>query len=147
MPYWNLYYHLIWATHEREPLIGRDEQSVIKTILYRKAQELGVTLYGVGNVADHVHVAASIPPSMSVATCIKHLKGASSRAVNLQVPPRNVFRWQEGYGALTFAELSLDTVVAYIRDQPRHHHLGTTLAFYETTDARPQSSSDDLVPP
>ena len=103
-------------------------------------------LHGLGNVTDHIHVVASIPPVLSVAACVKQLKGASLRAVNLQARAGQLFRWQEGYGALSFGERSLATVVAYVHNQPRHHRERTTLSLYETTGEHgiPQSSSDDF---
>jgi hypothetical protein len=66
--------------------------------------------------------------------------------VSLQSSAGQVFRWQEGYGALSFGERSLETVAAYVHNQPRHHRERSTLALYETTDEHgiPQSSSDDF---
>ena len=134
MPYWKLYYHLIWATFERHPLITAEREAIIRSVLYTDADDLKVVLHAVGNVADHVHVVASIPPALSVAACVKQLKGATSRAVNVHAGGGQVFRWQEGYGALSLGERSLATVVAYARDQPRHHHERTTIPLYETTN-------------
>lgn len=147
MPYWKLYYHLVWATFERHPVITAEREAIVRTTLYAKAKVLRVVLHAVGNVADHVHVVVSIPPGLTVAACVKHLKGASSRAMNIRAGAG--FRWQEGYGALSLGERSLSTVVAYVRNQPRHHHEQTTLALYETTDGKSaqQSSSDDLEQP
>ncbi len=133
MPYWKLYYHIIWATFGRRPLITAEREAIIRGVLYPKAKELRVVVHAVGNVADHVHVVASIPPALSVAGCVKHLKGATSRAVNVQAGAAQAFRWQEGYGALSLGERSLATVVTYVRDQPRHHHERTTMPLYETT--------------
>jgi putative transposase len=82
MPYWKLYYHLVWATFERYPWITPDREAIIRTTLYTKGREIGAVVHAVGNVEDHVHVVASIPPALSVAECIKRLKGASSRERN-----------------------------------------------------------------
>lgn len=131
MPFWKLYYHLVWATFERRRLIYPDRETVIRMTLYAKAKELGLVLHAVGNVDDHIHVVASIPPSLSVAECVKRLKGASSRAINVREGTNHVFQWQEGYGALSIGERSLSTVVAYARDQKQHHREGRTLALFE----------------
>ncbi len=146
MPYWKLYYHLVWATFERHPLITPEREAIVRTTLYSKAKDLRAVLHVVGGVADHVHVVASIPPVLSVAACVKQLKGASSRAVNVQASAGQIFRWQEGYGALSLGERSLSTVVAYVKNQPRHHREQTTLAVYETTEGEGigESSSDDF---
>ena len=97
MPYWKLYYHLVWATFERLPLLNLERERIIRATLYAKAKELGLVLHSVGNVVDHIHVVTSVPPALSVAACVKQLKGASSRAVNVQAKTGEVFRWQEGY--------------------------------------------------
>ena len=41
------------------------------------------------------------------------------------------FQWQGGYGALSLGERSLETVIAYVRNQPEHHRTGRTVALYE----------------
>ena len=96
MPYWKLYYHITWATFERHPLITPECKAILHTTLFTKARELKVVLHAAGSVADHVHVVVSIPPVLSVAACVKHLKGASSRAVHVQAGAGQAFRWQEG---------------------------------------------------
>ncbi len=135
MPYWKLYYHIVWATFERLPLIDGDRERIIHSTLYAKAKELGLVVHAMGNVQNHLHVVASIPPTRSVAECVKHLKGASSRAVNAH-ETSHAFQWQEGYGALSFAERSFRTVVAYVKDQKQHHEQGTLIDLYEFTEPR-----------
>ena len=131
MPYWTLHYHLIWATFERQPLLDAEREAIVRTTFHSKAVELRAVLHAVGNVPDHVHVVASIPPAWSVAAFVKHLKGASSRAANLRTRTGRRFRWQEGYGALSVGGRSLATVVSYVRNQPQHHRQGTTVNIYD----------------
>ena len=131
MPYWRLHYHLVWATYERAPLITPKVEQVVHRIVGAKARELGLVLHAVGGMSDHVHVVASIPPTRCVAEIVKQLKGASSRAVHLSDGPGSIFRWQEGYGALTLGGASLARVIEYVRRQPQHHANGTLVAVYE----------------
>ncbi len=51
-------------------------------VLYNKGKELGLIIHAAGNVEDHVHVVVSIPPKLSVADCVRHLKGASAYAIS-----------------------------------------------------------------
>ena len=67
MPYWQLFYHLVWTTKDREPLLSRDVEPVIYGFLRSKAVGLGATLFALDGAADHVHVVAAIPPGMAVA--------------------------------------------------------------------------------
>ena len=68
-----------------------------------------------------MHIALSISPSLTVASCIGKLKGASSRAVNISLNLESRFHWQEGYGVMSFGEKALPDVVAYIEYQKRRH--------------------------
>ncbi len=131
MPYWRLHYHLVWATRERAPLITPSVELVVHQTVFGKARELGLVLHAVGGVSDHLHVIVSIPPTRCVAEIVKQLKGASSRAVHLSASASPLFRWQEGYGALTLADPALTRVIEYVRRQPEHHASGTIVAAYE----------------
>jgi REP element-mobilizing transposase RayT len=66
-----------------------------------------------------------------VAECVKHLKGASAYAINHMQDSNGNFKWQEGYGALSIGERSLDTVKAYATHQKDHHKVKTINTYYE----------------
>ena len=131
MSYWRLHYHLVWASYQRVPLLDESlERQVYGTIL-GKAKDLGVIIHAIGNIEDHIHVAASIPPKLAVADCVKHFKGASSHYVNHQPGASGGFGWQDGYGALTFGDRAMEDIVAYVRNQKEHHRQKTTRAPFE----------------
>jgi REP-associated tyrosine transposase len=129
--YWRLYYHLTWATSERKPAITPAREKMFYGVLYQKAKELDLKIHAAGNTEDHVHVVASIPPKHSVADCMKHLKGASAFAINHMDGSDGQFKWQEGYGALTVGERSLEMVMAYAARQKEHHKENTAVEIYE----------------
>jgi putative transposase len=122
MPYWKLYYHVIWATKDRFPsivdgMIGPIERAIIKT-----GRELEVTVFAVGVMPDHVHVLAQIPPSLTVARVIGRWKGASSHAANEYGPPVDVrLVWQSSYGVLSVSESGFERVKAYVENQRERH--------------------------
>src|SRR5215468_1388408 len=101
MPYCRLHYHLVWATRDRSPLLGEAEERLINAVVQRKARKLRIWVHAIGATADHIHLAISLPPTMNPADCVRHLKGASSRAINACLHP---FAWQSEYGALTLGE-------------------------------------------
>ncbi|MCS6939906.1 MAG: IS200/IS605 family transposase, partial [Roseiflexus sp.] len=117
----------------------RDVERSIHRALRNKARELGVFVYAIGNVEDHIHLALSIPPTIAVAECIRHLKGASSYTVNREHAGID-FAWQTGYGAFTFSDHAKPIVVAYVRNQKRHHRAGTTHPALERT---PDDENED----
>ena len=140
----------MWTTAGRQPIIDAQCEAILRATFQAKATELRLHLHAVGNVADHVHVALGIPPGLSVSAVVKHLKGASSRAVNVCLRSVRAFRWQEGYGALTMTidARSLSSVILYVRAQPQHHRQGTVQSIYEMIEdeGRRQSPSDDFFP-
>jgi REP element-mobilizing transposase RayT len=131
MTFWRLHYHIIWATYERQPSITQEREKIFYGVLYQKGKELDFKIHAAGNTEDHVHIVLSIPPKFSVADCIKHVKGASAFAINHIDGSDGQFKWQEGYGALTIGERSLDTVMAYAARQKEHHKEKSEISIYE----------------
>ncbi len=119
MPYRSLFYHLVWATRDREPLITHELLSDVLRLVRQAAERGGIEVYAVGGTGDHVHVAASIPPSLAVAEAVRRIKGGSSHAIN-QITGGG-FAWQAEYGVVTFAERHLPQVMDYIHNQERRH--------------------------
>jgi putative transposase len=131
MTYWRLHYHIIWRTFEREPSITPEREKMFYGVLYNKGEELGLKIHAAGNVEDHVHVVASIPPKLAVAYCVRHLKGASAYAINHMSGSGGKFKWQGGYGALTVGERLLEMVMEYAAKQKEHHRENKLIALYE----------------
>jgi REP element-mobilizing transposase RayT len=119
--YTELFYHLIWATHDREPLIVAELEPRLFGQIRHKCQEIRIQVHALNGMPDHVHLVCTIPPSLSVSEAIRSVKGASSHFVNHLVPCNQPFAWQEGYGALTFSKRDLKTIVAYVDGQKQHH--------------------------
>jgi putative transposase len=134
MTYWRLHYHLIWATHDRQPLLTPAREKVFYKILHDKAKDFDLKIHAIGCVDDHVHVALSIPPRISIAECVKHLKGTSSHAINHSPDNCEQFKWQEGYGALSLGDQLLSTVVAYVLNQKQHHQDRSIVSLFERLD-------------
>ena len=142
MAYWRLFYHLVWATYERMPLIDDNVEPLIRGVLRSKAKELGIFIHESGMVEDHIHMVVSIPPTLSIADVVSQLKGSSSHAVNhLSNRAGARFQWQGGYAVLSIGERSLPTVLAYVRSQKEHHAHGTTNDVFERIVAPERKAS------
>lgn len=142
MSYWKLYYHITWSTKGRLSLID----SALKPALYRviaaKVQEMGGTLHAIGGTADHIHLAVSVPPKVSLAKFIGDVKGNSSHFINFVVKPDFEFHWQDEYGILSFREKDLPGVIKYINNQKQHHADGSVVALIEYDDNSPCPPGD-----
>lgn len=52
---------------------------------------------------------------------IRDVKSDSSEFISRKRWIRGRFNWQEGFGAFSYSHSHLDSVVAYIRNQEKHH--------------------------
>ncbi len=120
MPYWRLFYHVIWGTKNRLDLIDPAWEKDLYGYIRGKAGVLECIPHAIGGTSNHIHVAISIPPKLSVATLIGRLKGASSHHINERYAGGS-FLWQAEYGVLSFSEKALPVIVDYIDRQKKHH--------------------------
>ena len=130
MPYWRLFYHIVWGTKNRLELIDPAWESDLYGYLWGKATALECISHAIGGMPDHVHVAISIPPKLSVATIIGQLKGSSSHHINENFADGS-FAWQAEYGVVSFSEKALASIVDYVKNQKKHHSQDTTKAALE----------------
>ena len=121
MAYWRLYYHIVWATKGRELLVTAELEPLLHDYLRGKVISLGGVFHAVGGIEDHIHVVASIPPKIAVATFVGQLKGASSHWANHLTEYDSALYWQDGYGVFSFGKQTLPRVVAYVLNQREHH--------------------------
>ncbi len=144
MSFWRKYYHIVWSTNNREPLITPKIESRLYPYIVNKAAELGVYVYAINGWRDHIHIVAAIPPKESVAHVVKTLKGASSHDLNQQRIVDTLFAWQRGYGVLSLGSRQLNDAVEYVRKQKEHHHDETVVAWLER-DAEADEGPEDPI--
>ena len=134
MPYCQLFYHLVWSTKNREPLLTPDVEPVIHNFLRTKAIGLGATVFALNGVEDHVHVVVSIPPKIAVARFIGQIKAVASAKFNNSRSDSPLFAWQNKYGAFSFDAKRLPNYTAYVERQKSHHAQNTIIPVLERTD-------------
>jgi len=118
--YYELHYHLVWATRLREPLIVAEIRNRLYACIREKCEQLGCRVHEVCGVQDHIHVALSIPASVPVSKVVHGIKGSSSHLVNAEGIGMGL-HWQPGYGAITIRRKDVPIVQRYIREQEQRH--------------------------
>lgn len=135
MALWRLFYHFVWATSERRPLITPEIEPLVYGYMLGKAHALGCTVHAIGGMPDHMHLVASVPPKLAVAECVRNVKGAAAYHVNHSSQKQSVtFGWQRGYGVFSIGQAQLDAVVTYVRNQKVHHRQGSLQSDLESMD-------------
>jgi REP element-mobilizing transposase RayT len=84
-----------------------------------------MTALKVGGLDDHIHLVATIPPTLTISKALKDLKGSSSRWIRQTFPDLEAFRWQDGYGAFTVSTSALQATVRYVERQRATHEART----------------------
>ena len=112
--YLSLYYHLIFATRERDLLVAPEWRSQLHEYLGGVVNGMEAQSLVVGGVADHVHLLVELKATHRLADFMRELKKASSMWVHQQITPS--FAWQEGYAALSVSASNVESVREYIRN-------------------------------
>jgi putative transposase len=141
MPYWKLYYHFVWSTKGRLPLILPAFEDDLYRVIAAKVIKMDGSVHAIGGVEDHIHLAVSVPPKLALARFVGEVKGNSSHFVNQVIKPDFEFYWQDEYGVLSFGEKNLPAVVRYIHNQKQHHADGTLIVAMERLDSLPTIST------
>jgi REP element-mobilizing transposase RayT len=118
--YLSLYYHLVFSTKNRDPLIAGAWRAKLFGYLAGTIEGLGARCEIVGGMEDHVHLLVRLRATHTLADFMRELKKASSAWVHHDLgEPR--FAWQDGYAAFTVSASIADEVRRYIENQPAHH--------------------------
>ena len=131
MSYWQLYYHFVWTTKNRLPLITTAAEPLIYGYIVKKAVGLGGIIHALNGFEDHVHLAVSVPPSIPVSTFIGQVKGVSSAKTNQSQRLPHLFYWQSDYWVSSFEKNRLNEIVSYIENQKCHHAQNQLISDWE----------------
>ncbi|WP_322743741.1 IS200/IS605 family transposase [Vasconcelosia minhoensis] len=147
MSFWQLYYHLVWATKKRDALITKAHEERLYQYLRSKASKLECITYAIGGTEDHIHLILSIPPKLSISQVVRQLKGSSSHELNQNISSsENRFGWQTEYGAFSLGKKQLHRAVEYVERQKEHHAAGSVISVLEQTNAEPSAGMCGATP-
>jgi putative transposase len=121
--YTSLFAHIIFSTHNREPLLKSALRERLFAYMGGIARENKIKAISIGGVMDHVHMLILIPASIPVAKAIQLVKGGSSKWLHENITLMKNFAWQEGYGAFSISASQVPEVVSYIAGQEEHHRI------------------------
>jgi putative transposase len=121
MPYYQLFYHIVWATKNRLPLLTPDIEPLVHGFLRSKALGLEALVHALNGMPDHIHLVATIPPKIAVAKFIGQVKAVASTRFNKSGLGGGPLFWQEEYSVFSFDRKRLPYVIAYVEKQKEHH--------------------------
>jgi REP element-mobilizing transposase RayT len=119
--YTQIYLHVIFSVKGRQNLIQKNWMEELHKYICGIVKVKEQKIYAIGGVADHIHLLVSIKPNIALSDLVRDIKANSSKWINEKGFVKGKFQWQEGFGAFSYAQSQLDTVIAYINNQEQHH--------------------------
>jgi REP element-mobilizing transposase RayT len=113
--------HVVFSTKNHERLITPDIQPKLFAYLAGVCRANGSEAYRVGGTEDHVHIACTLPRTLTISKLLEEIKKSSSAWIKGQDPRLRDFAWQAGYGAFSLGQSQLGHLLRYIQNQAEHH--------------------------
>jgi putative transposase len=117
-----LRYHIVFIPKYRRQVLQGSISLRLKELFMDCFEANGWGLEELNIQPDHVHLLAQLPPSVSVSTCVKHLKGSSSYVIRSEFPALVSLLcgksfWGIGYFVESVGLLNEEMIIHYIRNQ------------------------------
>jgi len=113
--------HIIFSTKGRTPVIAPEVRPELNAYIVGILRQLGCPSILVNSVADHVHILCCLSRTLTLAKAVEDVKKGSSKWLKTKAAALRNFHWQNGYGAFSVSQSSVDEVRRYIANQEEHH--------------------------
>ncbi len=77
-----VYIHFVWATYDRLPTLTANIARGVYRNIEHEAQKLNCDVLAINGISDHVHALLKMSTTVSMAECVKMMKGVSSKYGN-----------------------------------------------------------------
>ena len=78
-------------------------------------------ILAINGIEDHIHILIGLNPAQAISDLVRIVKSDSTKFINENKLSTVKFRWQNGYGAFSYAKSQIDYVIKYIKNQEVHH--------------------------
>ena len=75
----------------------------------------------INSMPDHIHILVGMTPDVAISDLVRDIKGSTTRFINRKRWIPEKFTWQEGFSAFSYSYSQVNDVVAYIKNQEKHH--------------------------
>ena len=121
MSFTDIRYHIVFSTKGRHPFLTPELLPRIGEFIGGVIRDHRGRMLVAGGMPDHIHLAATASPTVSMSDFLRAIKANSSRWVHETFGDLATFAWQDGYAAFTVSPSVMPKVIEYIRHQPEHH--------------------------
>ena len=123
---YDLRYHIVWCTKYRYKVLEGDIAIRARDLIREVASSMEIKILSGKVGKEHVHMYVSLHPNMSVAKAVMHMKGKSSRKLQMEYTllRRRYWGqhlWARGYFVSSIGEVNDTIIREYIDKQDEHH--------------------------
>jgi len=121
--YTQILYQIVFSTKDREKTLLLENREELFRYIWGLFKNKKCMLYQINGVADHIHIATHLHPTISLSSLVKDLKVSTSLWIKEKQVFPNFTSWQEGYGGFTYSIKEKEVLVNYIKNQAEHHRV------------------------
>jgi REP element-mobilizing transposase RayT len=119
--YKQICYQIVFSTKNRERTLVKSNREILFKYIWGIIKNNDCHLYRLNGVEDHLHIVTSLHPSLALANLVKDIKLASSQMIKAEKIFPDFAGWQDGYGAFTYHNSLINTLIEYVKNQEEHH--------------------------
>jgi putative transposase len=119
--YSQIYLQLVFSPFKRENIIPVKHKEELQKYTTGIIQNRKHKLLAINFMRDHVHILIGYNPSQPLPDLLRDIKANTSKFINENKWIPGKFQWQNGYGAFSYSNSQIDSVVKYINNQEEHH--------------------------
>ena len=82
-------------------------------------------MLAINGTSNHIHFLIGMKPSCCLSDLVREVKKSSNSFIKEKHFTAANFNWQEGFGAFSYSQSHLSTVINYIENQKQHHRRKT----------------------
>jgi putative transposase len=116
----NVLLHVVFSTKNRRPWIKSEIEEELFKYIAGTCREIGCPSHKIGGADDHLHIACSLPRTMSMSKLIEEIKTGSSKWIKTKGERYTDFAWQNGYGAFSIGQSQLNDLRRCFKTSSAH---------------------------
>jgi len=121
MSYVQTYYHIIFSTKYRQPVLLPENRKYLYKYICGILKNKKCHLYRLNGIEDHIHMFISLHQLINLADLIREIKTSCTFWIKKNRLFPDFEGWQEEYSAFTKSHRDKDAVINYIKNQIEHH--------------------------
>ncbi len=114
--------HVVWVTKYRYHVLKGDIQKRCRDVVIQICNAENVKILKGVVSKDHVHIHIEYPPSISISSLVKKLKGRSSHHLQMEYPELKKKYWGQHFWAIGYGVWSTGNITDEMVQEYLEHH-------------------------